>query len=53
MIPKNTTNQEQIAEQNAKQFRHEVEQVEDYILMNCSLEFEIFVHQKKFFGERF
>ena len=31
MIPKNTTNQEQIAEQNAKQFRHEVEQVEDYI----------------------
>lgn len=31
MIPKNTTNQEQIAEQNAKRFRDEVEQVEEYI----------------------
>ena len=31
MIPKNNTNQEQIAEQNAKQFRHEVEKVEDYL----------------------
>ena len=31
MIPKNTTNQEQIAEQNERQFRREVEQVEEYI----------------------
>lgn len=31
MIPRNDTNQEQIAQQNAKQFRTEVDMVENYI----------------------